>query len=298
MAARQEPLVLTESVVTVDGVELLPEGITITKSTLSDMPASADSREGRFGDTPFFKDMLTLPDEKEYQIPLEKGAMRDRVIAAIAEVRLPVPVAREILDLRKKSAIVYHHTLATTLLTTRAMFEVNQSDEDVRKVIRANLVKDLGMARLPPELLKNKDHLTKAEYALIKRHPVTGMVLAYHYFGEGIEAMIAMRHHERRGKGYPVVAADKPNQVVDLVTTIDIFNALMSPRSFRRESFEVAAAIDELGATAQRGEIPAWGAKIVAALYRTGDIPLSEIELYSNRKGMMPKDNYYGLTSD
>ena len=107
-----------------------------------------------------------------------------------------------------------------------------------------------------------------------------------------------MRHHERHGKGYPVAAADKPNQVVDLVTTIDIFNALMSPRSFRRETFEVAAAIDEVSATAQRGEIPVWGAKIVAALYRTGDTPLSEIELYANRKGIIPKENYYGLTND
>ena len=295
MAASKEPIILKESIFNAEGLQLLPEGMSITKTTLADMPPNANAKAGLFEKTPFYKDMLTLPQEEEYKIALENQEHRDKVLNIIRTIKIPVLVAHELVELRKKSAIVYHHTLATTLLVTRAMFEVAESAEDIQRVARANLVKDLGMSRLSKDILRNKDHLTKQEYAAIKRHPITSMVLAYHYFGEGLESMVALRHHERRGKGYPAVAADKPNQVVDLVCTVDIFNALVSARSFRRESFDVRGAIDELKEMGDNGELPSWGAKLIATLYRTDKVSLSDIELSDKKLGFVPRTNHYGL---
>ncbi len=291
----KEPLILNENVLDINGQLIMPAGMSITKSTLSDMPTIDLSKNGKLADTPFYTNLLTLPDDEEYSVPLENKDMRETVLHIIREIEIPLQVAKELIEMRKRSTVAYLHTLGTTLLVTRAMLEVSKSEDDAKKVARANLVKDLGMSRLPKEILTNRDHLARTEYAQIKRHPAIGMVLAYHYFGEGLESMVALRHHERRGKGYPLVAADKPNQIVDLITTIDIFNALVSPRSFRRDSFNIRGAIDELLVSSRHGEIPLWGPKLIASMYRTDTPSLEDVELSEERLGFVPESNYYGL---
>lgn len=296
MPPGKEPIILTEDVANIYGDRLMQAGMAVTRKTLAAMPAPPKAKQGYFKDTPFFKDFHSLIEEDEYRIPLENRQIVDRIVRLVGEISFSSAVARELVELRKKSAVVYHHVLATTLLTCRCMLEVNKKDEDTILVARANLVKDLGMARLPRELLKNRDHLTRSEFALIRRHPAEGMVLAYHYFGEGLESMVSLRHHERRGTGYPRIAADKPNQVVDLITAVDIYNALVSPRSFRRESFNVRGAIDEIKTMAEKGAVASWAPRLLANIYReTPAEKLQDVSLSDKKLGYVPGDNFYGL---
>ena len=271
-------------------------GMAVTRKTLSNMPPPPKGKQGLFKDTPFCKDFQGVIEDDEYRIPLENRNIVAQIVALVGQISMPSAVARELLETRNTSAVLYHHVLATTLLTCRCMIEVNRNEGDTIKVARANLVKDLGMARLPKDLLKNRDHLTRKEFALIRRHPVEGMILAYHYFGEGLESLLALRHHERRGAGYPTIAADKPNQVVDLVTAVDVYNALVSPRSFRRASFDVRGAIDQVKIMSEHGEIATWAPRLLANIYRAAPADkLGEVLLSDQQLGFVPTDNYYGL---
>ena len=295
---KREPLALTANVHSIDGQLLLPAGISVTKRTLDNMPAFTNDRTGLFGDTPFFTSLRELLDNENYKTPLENRDDRDSILRLIAQIELPGDVARELLNLKKTSPVIFEHTLATTLLVARAMREIGGKDDDVAKVARANLCKDFGMSRLPSDIIDNTDHLVRNEYANIKRHPLIGMVLTYYYFGEGLETLISLRHHERHGKGYPTVAADKPNQIVDLITTIDIFCALITPRNFRKTAYDVRGAIDEIHNCTVRGELPEWAPKVIAALYRAEFSGIANVALSEKSLGFVPAENYYGMPNE
>lgn len=297
MAQTKEPIILAEDVLNIDGRILLRAGQSVTRTTLENMEQGDRSKTGLFAKTPFYDNFRTLLDDKEYSIPLENRDIVKQIVDLVGRVELTEGCARELLSLRRRSAVVYHHILATTLLVARCMLDVNPNEADVIAVARANLVKDLGMGRIPADLLKNRDHLSRKEFAMIRRHPVISLVLAYHYLGEGLDSMVALRHHERRGRGYPKVGADKPNHVVDLITAIDVFNALISPRSFRRESYDVRGAIDQIKDMADQGDLAAWSPRLLANIYRAEAADLDKVKLSTKKLGYVPRENYYGLAS-
>jgi putative two-component system response regulator len=107
---------------------------------------------------------------------------------------------------------------------------------DIDTLQRGALLHDIGKIAIPDHLLLKKAPLTPREYALMKRHPLIGDDLCRPV--KSLEAVrpIVRHHHERLdGRGYPdQLAGDRIPLLAQIVTVVDVFDALTTDRPYRR----------------------------------------------------------------
>lgn len=289
----KEGLILTEDILDVDGKLVLPTGSVVTKAVLKKVEEGRPSFplvELKTRD--IYEDFVALAEEPNYKATLPTDEVRQKVLRYLGRISLPEPLFRELEDMRDKSVILYHHTLATTFLATRLVLEYIFFADDIIKVASAALTRDVGMIRLPPALLKNTDRLTKQEFFRIRRHPVVSMVLLTYYVGDGLNALVGFRHHDGKNR------SGSPSKLIDLITMVDIFNALVSPRSFRTRAFDIRGALDLLSEMVKIGEMNEDLVKLLVATYRKGNQKVREIVLSEEKLGFSPSENYYGVDSN
>ncbi len=284
--------ILTEDIRDIAGATVLPSGSVVTKAVLKKVDAGRPSFPAHeLKSREIFEDFKALLDEPNYRATLPNDELREKVLRYLGRITLPEPVFEELARMRDMSVILYHHTLATTFLATRLVLEYIFFADDVIKVASATLTRDIGMTRLPPELLKNTDHLSRQEYFRIKRHPVVSLVLLTWYMGDGLNTLVGLRHHDggkRQGS---------PSKLMDLITMVDIFNALISPRSFRTRCFDVRGALDVLNDMVRNGQANVDLLKLLVATYRTGHETARSIVLSKEKLGYAPSENFYGVNN-
>jgi len=99
------------------------------------------------------------------------------------------------------------------------------------------LLFDIGMTRLPKELLNKKVPLTPEERALMEKHTEEGfnIIRAQHDISL-LSAHCAFQHHERYdGSGYPrKLKGDAIHEYAQIVALADVYDALTSPRPHRK----------------------------------------------------------------
>ena len=289
----KEGFILTEDIADIRGQVVLPSGSVVTKAVLKKIDASRPTFSAMMlQDHDIFHDFQSLMDEPNYRATIANDDIRKKVLSHLGRVQLPEPVFEELAHMRESSIILYHHTLATTFLATRLVLEYIFYADDVIKVASAALTRDIGMTRLPPSLLKNTDHLSRQEFFRIQRHPMVSLVLLTHYFGDGLNALVGLRHHDGRKR------QSNPSKLIELVTMVDVFNALISPRPFRTRAFDVRGALDALGDMVKRDEANVDLVKLLIASYRSGPVQARNIVMSTEKLGYAPTENYYGVTTE
>jgi HD-GYP domain-containing protein (c-di-GMP phosphodiesterase class II) len=98
------------------------------------------------------------------------------------------------------------------------------------------LLHDLGKIGVPDSILHKPDELTEDEYNLMKKHPEYGWGIFRNIPGFEHVSLIVLHSHERYdGKGYPkgLQGSDTPPEA-RIISVIDAFDAMVSPRPYRR----------------------------------------------------------------
>ncbi len=86
------------------------------------------------------------------------------------------------------------------------------------------------------------------------------------------------------------------NPFVEIIAVADIYDALISSRSYRPVSFDNRSALEEITDMAKRGEL-GWSAlKALVALNRRNKPHYSEVKVSSEKRGTVPPGNVYGVT--
>jgi HD-GYP domain-containing protein (c-di-GMP phosphodiesterase class II) len=136
--------------------------------------------------------------------------------------------------------------------------------EDVVRVILAGIVHDIGMARLPEDLVRKPGRLTEDERRQMREHPVLGADLLVDLEARWawLEPVVLQEHERMHGQGYPAglvgSAIDPLAQVIGLA---DVFEALAHPRSYR-SPYTALEALEQV--SEMKGEY--FEAGVVAAL--------------------------------
>lgn len=148
-----------------------------------------------------------LQEEAAHGAPLRtpeaEAVVRSLSVAMRSESLLVVPLLR----MRAADEYMASHALNVSVLTMALATYVGLPDQDVHAFGMAGLLHDLGMARVPREILAKQGLLTDAERAIIQRHPADGarMILASERPLE-VAAATAYEHHLRPdGTGYPTL---------------------------------------------------------------------------------------------
>ncbi len=108
---------------------------------------------------------------------------------------------------------------------------------DISLLVLTGVAHDLGMAKIPPEIINAPRKLNQAEMMLVKHHTQYTHDLLFadsNYDQRVIEA--AKYHHERTdGKGYPdQKVGDEIPAFARITAVSDIYNAMISERAYRR----------------------------------------------------------------
>jgi putative two-component system response regulator len=98
-------------------------------------------------------------------------------------------------------------------------------------------LRDLGMLRMPDQILLKPGALDEEEWEIVRRHPVIGARVLEHSRSPLLQAgcTLALAHHERwDGSGYPKGLKGSAIPLFGRITAlVDSYHALTSPRPYR-----------------------------------------------------------------
>jgi putative nucleotidyltransferase with HDIG domain len=121
------------------------------------------------------------------------------------------------------------------------------NDEQVEYLRMAAMIHDIGKISVPAEILCKPTRLSKAEFDIIKEHPLTGYNIL-----KGIDfpyplAKIIYQHHERiDGSGYPQgLSGDEILMEAKIIAVADVVEAMASHRPYR-SALGLDVALDEI----------------------------------------------------
>jgi HD-GYP domain-containing protein (c-di-GMP phosphodiesterase class II) len=129
---------------------------------------------------------------------------------------------------------------------------------------------------------------------------VAGYVLLSYYFRDRkkLSAKIARDHHERNdGSGY-LRGINLNDCMVEIVIASDVYDALISPRPYRRFSYDNRTALEEISSMAEKGKINWETAQALVAVNRRARPHYSECHISLDKRGTPPPDNFYGVVVD
>lgn len=141
-------------------------------------------------------------------------------------------------------------------------------EEEVEAVDQAALLHDIGKIGVPDAVLNKIGPLDESEWALMKRHPITGTELFQSVRAGTLKRLLpGIRwHHERPdGRGYPDgLTADQIPLIARIIAVADAYDALTSDRPYRK-GLEPEAALQILRSQAGAQFCPVVVEKFVEA---------------------------------
>ncbi|RJP94384.1 MAG: HD domain-containing protein [Desulfobacteraceae bacterium] len=289
---------------TLDGRLLLPEGSELTEESLSMMLASNPSAVLKtyplMDHGSVKKDILSLFDRPPYDVVFSGADGVAEIMDVMKTVWFAAPVL-EVLDFFKThDAPTYHHMLTIFSLTILIARDLVPNYRKRVSEIAFGPTHDFGKICVPLDILKKQQPLTQNELEQLKHHTLAGYALLSYYFGDSrsLPALAARDHHERmNGSGYPN-GIRQQDLMVEIVAVCDIYDALISPRPYRVDSYDNRAALEVLTAMAQKGEIGWRVVKALIAHNRTSKPKYLDAVVSAETRGAPPKENFYGILSD
>jgi HD-GYP domain-containing protein (c-di-GMP phosphodiesterase class II) len=128
------------------------------------------------------------------------------------------------------------HGINVALIAMAAAERMQLDERAVRAIGIAGLLHDIGMVRVPVELIAKAEQLTDEERAIVTRHPVNGASIIIESDASlDLAAVVAYEHHIKPdGSGYPALIYPRASsRIARLIAVCDAYHALRSPRPFR-----------------------------------------------------------------
>lgn len=131
----------------------------------------------------------------------------------------------------------FHHSVNVAVLAGIVGMAKGYNQQQLLELGVGALLFDIGMTQLPKELWNKKTDLNDEERMRIRHHTEDGYnILRAQHNVSLLSAHCALQHHERYdGSGYPRELADKQiHEYAQIVGLADVYDALVSPRPFRK----------------------------------------------------------------
>lgn len=170
--------------------------------------------------------LLTQQTESEKNVQLARDVIRtqEQIILAFAEIS------------ESKSGETGKHVKRVSEYARILSQGMGYSTEDVEKIRLASMMHDIGKLLIPLEILEKPGPLTEKEFALVRTHVTLGERLLKNAPGDimNYAKIIALEHHEHwDGTGYLGKKGTEINLISCIVAVADVFDALVSKRSYK-----------------------------------------------------------------
>jgi HD-GYP domain-containing protein (c-di-GMP phosphodiesterase class II) len=126
-------------------------------------------------------------------------------------------------------------SINTAILSARIAMALKLAPHKILQVISGSLLHDIGMLKLPKNVLERRGELSAGELQLIQTHPLASYRIICKELGLPDDAgVVACQHHERwDGKGYPrKLAGTNIDLRARIVAVADTFEAMVSEKPY------------------------------------------------------------------
>jgi HD-GYP domain-containing protein (c-di-GMP phosphodiesterase class II) len=169
----------------------------------------------------------------------------------------------------------------TAILSALIGQELKLPNHKIMHVVTGALLHDVGMLRLPKDIVEKKGGLSEGELQRMQAHPLyTHKIVSKELLYPEDVGLIVLQHHERwNGEGYPRRTA---GTAIDLgariVSVADAFEAMVSQKSYRNSMMGYQAMKNLLSDNSRR-----FDPDVLKAFIQTmGIYPIGSIVLLNN----------------
>lgn len=291
-------------VCTLDNKQLLPAGAVLTEEALERL-----ARSGPQDSTPSIplmeygtvrQDLLRFLREGCYGIIFRDPRENADLLRHVGKLRLPLPLLDILGYFRRNDVYTYRHSLRVFLLSALLSRDLSVGDLETFLRATAGPTHDFGKICVAPRVLRKATPLLRSERTLLEHHTVAGNALLSYYLMDPrtMAAKVAMEHHERRdGVGYPR-GLRLSERLVEIVVVCDVYDALISPRPYRRVVFDNRTALEEVTALGEQGKIDRAIVQALVARNRKEKPRAEECAVSLEKRGKPPEENMYGKFLD
>lgn len=166
----------------------------------------------------------------------------------------------------------------TAILSTLIAMELKMPNHKILQVTTGALLHDIGMLKLPKDIVEKKGGLTEAELSRIQAHPLYAykIICKELLYPEDV-GVIALQHHERwDGEGYPRrLSGEAIDRGARIVSVADAFEAMVCEKPYRNSMIGYQAMKNLLSDNARR-----FDPEVLKAFIKTmGIYPIGSIVL-------------------
>lgn len=131
----------------------------------------------------------------------------------------------------------YTHSVNVAFYSALMAKWLKYSEREIKRVIEAALLHDVGKIKVPSALLNKIGKLLPDEFEEIKKHAIYGyeMVSEIKELSSEVKKAVLMHHEREDRSGYPFKAgAEDINQYSKIVAIADVFDAMTTDRVYKK----------------------------------------------------------------
>lgn len=153
------------------------------------------------------------------------------------DLRTHKDVVNVLIDVHAYDNYTFKHSMNVSVYSLAIARALEYNEQQLMEVGLGAILHDVGKISISREVLDKKGPLTKEERQMMQEHTTAGFeILRKLHEIPLLSAHCAYQHHERvDGKGYPRgLEGDKIHPYAKIIAVADVFDALISERSYRK----------------------------------------------------------------
>lgn len=198
--------------------------------------------------TDVFTDFEKVFDDKRYANMLKSPSVKKEICDIAGSLQIENDIIFELSTMKSNLPYTYSHVLIVAAFAIRLSQIYKPARFDRQAVAHCGFTHDIGKTRVPISILDKAGKLTKTERAIIDTHPAMGYLMLNYYLKRDrtVCSLASLDHHERKdGSGYPN-GIKRIDRYTQLISVVDVMDALMTRRPYRNKMFSMRAALDYL----------------------------------------------------
>jgi HD-GYP domain-containing protein (c-di-GMP phosphodiesterase class II) len=152
-------------------------------------------------------------------------------------------------DLAKSQSLdLLQHAANVAIISSALAGIMGFNEKEIRNICLGGLLHDIGKQFISSSILDKAGSLTEEEYAEVQRHPWSGYQYLNRFVSDRNILQTVLYHHERwDGSGYPYGLKQEEIPLCARICGIaDVYDALISERSYRRSAWDQVHATELL----------------------------------------------------
>ena len=140
-------------------------------------------------------------------------------------------------DIRLHSDYTYGHSVHVSIIAVKIGLEMGYNQLKLSELAVGALFHDIGMTKVPWDILDKASNLTQDELKIVRTHPEAGYNMLRQNQGiSTVSAHVAYQHHERfNGAGYPRgMTGEAIHEFARIVAIADVYDSMTTEKIYRR----------------------------------------------------------------